>query len=255
MAGAEEVVISEATTLGVLGRVTVAENVVDLGRLADGRLIDLVQTGNLARIEGAEVNLWAEALYTFGNSAAVLGWDDIGRAAYVISFDAPVPVVSDRLDLGWGQVVAGGVLGETGIRELASLGIASLGPVYGGPQAVLTTSGKLITRGRPLGMPHVFGVGDSFDGLVVIDIPSATLGTGIDIRGGAVTGFTAADRRSHFVRASKCRRCRPTLVREECTHQSGLGWSLRLSMFPVTSSRSRTRMCSSSKSNGTMAGR
>ena len=190
-AGAEEVVISEATTLGVLGRVTVAENVVDLGRLADGRLIDLVQAGNLARIEGAEVTLWAEALYTYGNSAAVLGWDDIGRAAYVISFDAPVPVVSDRLDLGWGQVVAGGALGETGIRELASLGIASFGPIYGGPQAVLTTSGKLITRGRPLGTPHVFGVGDSFDGLIVIDIPAAALGTGIDIRGGAVTGFTA----------------------------------------------------------------
>ena len=190
-AGTEEVVVSEAATLGVLGRATVAENVVDLGRLADGRLINLVQAGNLARIEGVEVTLWAEALYTFGNSAAVLGWDDAGRAAYVISFGAPTPVVSGRLDLGWGQVVVGGAPGGTSTRDLASLGIASLGPVFGGPQAVLTTSGKLITRGRPAGTPRVFGDGDSFDGLIVLDIPAAALATGIDIHGGAVTGFTA----------------------------------------------------------------
>jgi len=190
-AGAEEVVVSDAATLGVLGRVTVAENVVDIGRLADGRLIKVVQAGNLARIEEAEVTLWAEALYAFGNSAAVIGWNDAGRAAYVVSFAGPTPVVSDRLDLGWGQVVAGGALGETGVRELASLGIASFGPVYGGPQAVLTTSGKLITRGRPAGTPRVFGDGDGFDGLIVIDIPAATLGTGVDVLGGAVTGFTA----------------------------------------------------------------
>lgn len=190
-AGAEEVVVSDAATLGVLGRVTVAENVVDVGRLADGRLINLVQTGNRARIGDAEVTLWAETLYTFGNSAAVLGWDDAGRAAYVVSFDAPTPVSSHRLDLGWGDAVVGGAPGETGARDLASGGIASLGPVYGGPQAVLTTSGKLITRGRPTGTPHVFGDGDGFDGLVVIDIPAAALGTGVDIRSGAVTGFTA----------------------------------------------------------------
>ncbi len=190
-AGGEEVVVSDAATLGVLGRVTVAENVVDIGRLADGRLVKLVQTGNLARIEGAEVALWAEALYTYGNSAAVLGWDDAGRAAYVVSFDDPTPVVSERLDLGWGQFVAGDALGPTGVRDLASVGIASFGPVYGGSDAVLTTSGKLITRGRPGGTPRAFGTGDGFDGLIVVDIPAAELGTGVDIRGGAVTGFTA----------------------------------------------------------------
>ncbi len=190
-AGGEEVVISDAATLGVLRRVTVAENVVDVGRLADGRLVNLVQTGNRARIAEAEVTLWPEALYTFGNSAAVLGWDDAGRAAYVISFDTPTPVISQRLDLGWGQVFAGGTPGAAGARDVASRGIAIFGPVYGGPEAVLTTSGKLITRGRPAGMPHVFGDGDSFDGLVVVDIPSATLGKGVDVQGGAVTGFTA----------------------------------------------------------------
>ena len=188
--GAEEVVVSAAATLAVQGRITVAENVVDVGRLADGRLIRLVQTGALARVEGVEVAFWAEALYTFGNSAAVLGWDDVGRAAYVISFDTPAPVVSGRLDLGWGQSVAGGAPGAPGTRDLASMGIASFGPIYGGPPTVLTTSGKLITRGRPAGMPRVFGDGDGFDGLIVIDIPAAALGTGVDIHGGAITGFT-----------------------------------------------------------------
>jgi hypothetical protein len=184
-------VVSDAATLGVLGRVTVAENVVDVGRLADGRLVNLVQTGNRARIAEAEVTLWPEALYTFGNSAAVLGWDDAGRAAYVISFDTLTPVISQRLDLGWGQVWLGGAPGAAGARDLASSGIAILGPVYGGPEAVLTTSGKLITRGRPAGTPHVFGDGEGFDGLVIVDIPSRTLGKGVDVRGGAVTGFTA----------------------------------------------------------------
>jgi hypothetical protein len=127
-----------------------------------------------------------------GNSAAVLGWDDFGRAAYVISYDAPAPVVSERLDLGWGQVVAAGAPGATGTRELASQGIASLSPVFrGGAQEVLTSSGKLITRGRPAGTPHVFGEGDDFDGLIVLDIPAARLATGVDIRGGAITGFAA----------------------------------------------------------------
>jgi hypothetical protein len=100
-AGAEEVVVSQAANLAVQGRVTVAENVVDIGRLADGRLIKLVQAGDLSRIEGVDVPLWAEALYTYGNSAAIIGWDNAGRAAYVVSYNAAAPIVSGRLDLGW----------------------------------------------------------------------------------------------------------------------------------------------------------
>jgi hypothetical protein len=190
-AGSEEVVVSDSASLGVRGRITVAEDVVDLGRLADGSLIKLVQTGNRARIGEAEVTLWAEALYAFENSAAVLGWDDAGRAAYVISFDAANPVVSNRLDLGWGDWWAGISPGAPVGRDLAANGIASIGAIYAGPEAVLTTSGKLVTRGRPSGTPRIYGDGDGFDGLVVIDIPAAALVTGVDVRGAAVTGFTA----------------------------------------------------------------
>jgi hypothetical protein len=190
-AGAEEVVISDLATLGVLGRVTIAENVVDTGRLADGRLINLVQAGNRARVGETEVPLWAEALYAFGNSAAVLGWDDAGRAAYVISFDPATPVVSERMDLGWGDWIAGAAPGATAARELAANGIATLSPLFAGPQAVLTTSGKLVTRGRPAGSTRIYGDGESFDGLNVIDIPAAQLVAGIEVRGAAVTGFTA----------------------------------------------------------------
>lgn len=189
-AGDEEVVIADANTLSVLGQVTVAENVVDVARLADGRLLNLVQTGSKARIGGAELELWAERAYAFGNSVGVLGWDDAGRAAYVIALGGPTPVVSARMDLGWGPIWIGGS-GGLGPREIATSGVAVFGPVYAGPQAMLTRSGKLITRGRPAGTPRVFGDGDVFDGLVVIDIPAAALLASVEIRGGVITGFVA----------------------------------------------------------------
>jgi hypothetical protein len=190
-AGAEEVVIADPDSLDVRGRVTVAENVVDVARLADGRLLNLVQAGDRTRVGGAELALWAEALYAFGNRAAVLGWDDSGRAAYVISFEEAEPAISARLELGWGDAWTG-MGGGLGPRDMASGGVGIIGPVFGGgPQAVLTDSGKLVVRGRPGDTPRVFGEGNAFDGLLVIDIPGAALGTGVEIRGGAVTGFTA----------------------------------------------------------------
>ena len=85
--GGEEVVVADAADLNVIGRVTIAENVVDVGRLADGTLLRLVQVGDKVRLNGAEVELWAEAMYPFGNAAAIVGWDAAGRAAYVVTFD------------------------------------------------------------------------------------------------------------------------------------------------------------------------
>jgi hypothetical protein len=207
-AGAEEVVVADAATLDVRGRVTVARNVIDVGRLADGRLLELVQTGNRATLKGAELTLWADSLYVHGNAAAVLGWDDTGRAAYVVSFDGPAPTVYGRLALGSGDVapdgtpagLGGGASGDTsgGVSTGAGgvvsgePGIGVVRPVYfGGADAILTSGGKLVVRGRPAGMPRVFGDGASFDGFVVIDIPAGALVAGVEIDGGAITGFTA----------------------------------------------------------------
>jgi hypothetical protein len=79
-AGAEEVVMADAATLNPIGRVTIAENVVDIDRLGNGTLLRLVQAGKRARLGGAEVELWAEAFYPYGQSAAIVGWDATGRA-------------------------------------------------------------------------------------------------------------------------------------------------------------------------------
>ncbi|MGH8135801.1 MAG: beta-propeller domain-containing protein, partial [Steroidobacteraceae bacterium] len=190
--GAEEVVMADALTLNLIGRVTIAENVVDVGRLADGTLLRLVQAGNHARLGGAEVELWAEALYSYGNAAAIVGWDAAGRAAYVVTFDEDAPVVSARLDLNSGGVTAGGgVSGGAAAPDFVGGGAAIIAPVFSGPQAVLTSSGKLVLRGLPGGNPYVFGDGEPTDGVIVIDIPAAALSTGVAVRDAAITGLAA----------------------------------------------------------------
>ncbi|MDH5277335.1 MAG: beta-propeller domain-containing protein, partial [Gammaproteobacteria bacterium] len=191
-AGAEEVVMADAATLDVTGRVTIAENVVDIGRLGDGTLLRLVQAGNTARLGGAEVELWAEAYYPFGQSAAVVGWDAAGRAAYVLDFSVSPAAVSARLELGSGVVTPVGAAGEGATApDLAGGGAAFIAPIYSGTQAVLTASGKLVLRGLPGGNPYVFGDGVPTDGVIVIDIPAAGLGKGVAVRDAAITGIVA----------------------------------------------------------------
>jgi hypothetical protein len=132
-AGSEEVVVADAATLDVRGRVTVAENVIDAGRLVDGRLVKLVQTGDRARFGGVDLKLWADSLYAFGNSVAVLGWDDAGRAAYVVSFYALTPTVSERLDLGAGEVISGSVVEPGAQVRTAVLQVAPAVRAAGAP--------------------------------------------------------------------------------------------------------------------------
>ncbi|MGH8224064.1 MAG: beta-propeller domain-containing protein [Woeseiaceae bacterium] len=190
--GAEEVVMADASTLNLIGRVTIAENVVDVGRLADGTLLRLVQAGNLARLGAAEVELWAEALYPYGNAAAIVGWDATGRAAYVVKFDENAPVVSARLDLNSGDVTTGGGVSDgAAAPDFVGGGAAIIAPVFSGPQAVLTSSGKLVLRSLPGGNPYVFGDGEPTDGVIVIDIPAAALGKGVAVRDAAITGLVA----------------------------------------------------------------
>ncbi len=188
--GAEEMVMADASTLDVIGRVTIAENVVDIGRLGDGTLLRLVQAGNRARVGGAEVELWAEALYPYGQSAAIIGWDAAGRASYVIDFETSPPAVSARLDLSSGGVppVAGGTDGAAA-PDFVGGGAAIIAPVFSGSQAALTSSGKLAIRGLPAGDPYVFGDGAPTDGMIVIDIPAGVLGKGVAVSDAAISGF------------------------------------------------------------------
>jgi hypothetical protein len=193
-AGSEEVVMAHAATLNAIGRVTIAENVVDVGRLGDGTLLRLVQAGSRARLGGAEVEIWAEAFYPYGQSAVIVGWDTTGRAAYVVDFRASPAVVSARLDLGSGAAVPVGGIGEGAAPpDFAGGGAAFIAPVFSGAQAVLTSSGKLVLRGLPSGDPSVFGDGTPMDGLTVIDIRAAALGKGVAVRDAAITGFVADD--------------------------------------------------------------
>ncbi len=189
--GAEEVVSADALTLDVVGRVTIAENVVDVGRLADGTLLRLVQTGEQARLNGAEVTLWADALHPHGNAAAITGWDMTGRAAYVVTFDQDPPRVSARLDLSSAATpVNGGIKGGMA-ADLAGGRAALIAPAFSGAQDVLTSSGMLVLRGVPGGNPHSFGQGEVTDGLIVVDIPAAARGKGVAVRDAAITGLAA----------------------------------------------------------------
>jgi hypothetical protein len=190
--GAEEVVMADAVTLDPIGRVTVAENVVDIGRLADGTLLRLVQAGDRARLGGVEVNLWAEALYPYGQSAAIVGWDTAGHAAYVIDFGASPPAVSARLALGSEGVTAvGGAGAGMAAPDFVGGGAAIIAPAFSGPQAALTSSGKLAIRGLPGGDRYHFGDGTPTDGVIVIDIPAARLGKGVVVGNAAITGIAA----------------------------------------------------------------
>jgi hypothetical protein len=190
--GNEELVVTDAATLDVLGRLTIAENVIDVGRLADGTLLRLVQTGNYARLNGAEVELWAEAMYPFGDAVALVGWDTQGRAAYVMTFDQDSPRVSARLGLDFGSMApGGGAKMGAGAPDMIGGGAAIIAPMFSGPQTVLTASGKLVLRGLPAGESYVFGDGDPADGLIVIDIPAGALDKGVAVSGAVITGVAA----------------------------------------------------------------
>lgn len=190
--GAEEMVMADAATLGPIGHVTIAENVVDIGRLGDGTLLRLVQAGNHARLGGADVNLWAEAFYPYGQSAAVIGWDAAGRAAYVVDFTTSPPAVSARLDLASGGMIpAPGDTDGVAAPDFVGGGAAIIAPIFSGAPPALTTSGKLAIRGVPGGDPYQFGEGATTDGVIVIDIPAAELGKGVAVGNAAITGMVA----------------------------------------------------------------
>jgi hypothetical protein len=173
----EEVVVVDPGSLAPTGRCTVAENVVDACRLPDGTLLPLVARGAQGRLGDVDLPLAPWRLHRHGFQVAVTGWDDLGRAAYVVDFDGPSPVLSERFDLGGGWF------------EVMPLGTASFAPDgvrwggFGADEAVLTPGGRLVARG-------VAGGGPS-DGFVVIDVAAGALDPPVAVGEGWVTGFVA----------------------------------------------------------------
>lgn len=167
----EEVVLADPVTLAVRGQVTVAENVVDAVRLLDGRVLTLLARGPGARLGSVDVPLFPERCYPVGDRVAVVGTDALGRAAYVVDFEAAPPALSARLDLG-----------EVWYEPVGVMAGAALPPVWrggSGLETCLTPGGRLVGRGHA-------AQGDSF---FVLNIPGARLEAPVEVPDAYVSGF------------------------------------------------------------------
>ena len=198
----EEVVRANPTTLAVTGRVTIAENVADVLRLPDGRIVQALRRSTTCRVGGVDLPLQLSRVFPYGEAVAVTGWDDTGSAAYVIDFGTNPATVSARLDLGSGGVSPMPMPGDRGWGMAAPVGIGVWGG-YGPTDGVMSSDGRLALRTWPTGVPGVtVGSGALDDGFVVIDVGGARLETTIAVRGGFVTGFVAYDTDLVFTFAS-----------------------------------------------------
>ena len=182
----EEVVLADPATLSVTGQVTIASNVVDVARLADGMLLEAVQRSEGCRIGEVELPLWCSRMYVRAKKVAVAGSDDEGLAAYVLDFALKPPAVSARIALGTGGL-PGSLPGGWGASGAPSLG----GPGGGPPQGVLTPAGRLVLPGLSAAAPDLsIGEGELQDGFSVIDVEAAVLESTLGVHGAFVTGFT-----------------------------------------------------------------
>lgn len=188
----QSVVVANAASLAVETTIVLAEDVVDTGRIGPagaGRNITLVADGFDARVGGVPLHIGPERLISHGRSAAVTGWDEAGRAAYVVDFRTTPPHVSPRIDLGVNVLVpyGGGPAG----------GAIWAGPAASAqvPDALLTPAGRLVLRARP--SPNdvgdlELGEGAPRDGFVVVDLATSTVTARIVVRGVFASG-TAID--------------------------------------------------------------
>jgi hypothetical protein len=184
----EEVVVADPASLAVRGRVAIAENVVDAARLPDGRLLDLVARRTSGRLGTVPLALVPDALYPVGTQIAVTGFDDFGRAAYVVDFGPAVPTVSARLDLGG---AGGGIPPPPGAPATDAFYYG-----YSGERGRLTPAGRLVLRRSstygggyvpmPLGGTGAVAPAPA-DGFLVLDVPAGRLDPTVDT--GPVTGF------------------------------------------------------------------
>jgi hypothetical protein len=180
--GAEELVRADPASLASTAEVTLARNVADVARLANGTLIEAVARSTGCRIGGVDLPLQFSALYVHGDRAAVTGWDDEGPAAYVVDFAAASPSISERLPLGssasW--VPPSGAWGAPG----------SAGAAWGPSAGALTPSGRLVLPGLPaVDLDVTLGQGELQDGFTVIDLASASIESALGLQGAYVSGF------------------------------------------------------------------
>jgi hypothetical protein len=205
----EQVVVVDPVTLAPVASAAIAENVVDGCRLPDGTLLPLVAKSDEGLLGDVALPLVPSRLYPHGWQVAVVGWDFAGRAAYVVDFSGPLPLVSERFELGgtWyglGDPVWGAPEGEPG---------GYWGGGTAADDAVLTDDGLLVVHGLPgggwfggggggggggdPGAPMPLGAPDgggplALDGFVVIDVANSTLEAEVTVEGAFVTGFVPA---------------------------------------------------------------
>lgn len=200
--GMQQVVVADATSLDVRGRVTVAEDVVDVERLADGRRLELVQIGDFLRCGGVELEMWGESLFVHGLRAAIVGWSPLGREVVIVDYSTDPPTLGPRFEIGWGGLASpelpraatgpGRPGGENGMLASGAVGHATgfyLGVLDGVAEGIAPT-GQLVLRGIPTGDPLVLGSGEVTDGLVIVDLAHARLARGILVRDAAITGLS-----------------------------------------------------------------
>ena len=201
----EEVAVVDPLTLADRGRVTIAEHVVDVVPRAGGDL-PLVAKRRSGRLGDVVLPLVPERAFPFGDRVAVVGWDDLGRAAVVVDLAPATPTVSARFALGsaWFSICdpAWGMARPDGI---------SVAWGGGATDAVLTDDGHLVVHGLPGGAPtpmpmpggggKVMPMGNAAtgggsgvtDGFVVLDVVAGALEAPIEVVDGYVTGFVADD--------------------------------------------------------------
>ncbi|MBL9087907.1 MAG: beta-propeller domain-containing protein, partial [Planctomycetia bacterium] len=197
----EEVAVVDPLTLADRGRVTIAEHVVDVVPRAGGDL-PLVAKRRSGRLGDVVLPLVPERAFPFGDRVAVVGWDDLGRAAVVVDLAPATPTVSARFALGnaWFSVCDP----SWGMARADGIGV----PWGGGTtDAVLTDDGHLVVHGLPGGSPtpvpmpggggKVMPMGTTAsgvtDGFVVLDVVAGALDAPIEVVDGYVTGFVADD--------------------------------------------------------------
>lgn len=186
------VVVANATSLAVETSIVLAEDVVDTGRIGPagaGRHLTLVADGYDARIGGVTLHLAPERMIPYGRTVAVTGYDEIGRAAYVVDFRTTPAQVSPRVDLGaftYGPYGGGPLIGALWAGPATSVQV---------PDALMTPAGRLVMRAQPVSGAQVdieIGTGAPLDGFVVVDLPTSSIAARIVLRGVTATG-TALD--------------------------------------------------------------
>ncbi len=185
--GSERIVVADPTTLQTLRSVTIAENVIAVAQLGDGRVVDVVQSGDRTVVLGAEFDLVAEHAYAYGDTIAVQGWTGTGRELRLLDCSTTPPGVLPPIALGYG----GFAVPLAPRADLAMPGGGVWSGYFAESLDVLLPDGTLAIRALPVGAGVELGSGELRDGFVLVDLVANRELPGIGVRGAAVTGVAA----------------------------------------------------------------